>query len=299
MDIRHLRYFIAIVENNFNLSKTAQNLYISQPALSMMIADFENKEDIQLFKRLNGKIVGLTYIGENYYNDAKEIISKYNEMHRNLHKENKEILGEIAIGIPPLILSVIFPDVMPKMILNHPIIQFEIKEKGAFALKSELLLEQVDFAVLLYPEGISKNIIDSFEIHHSELSVFLSPSHPLAHKEVIEWQDLNKAKMAIFDHTFMISHQLKDAFERHNIYPNIIIESSSWDFMLSAVKLNSDILTILPYPIAQQYSSTDFICRKIRDPILWRVTLCRLKKNNYSTVENYIFDLLLKAFKIK
>ncbi|WP_143931453.1 LysR family transcriptional regulator, partial [Rodentibacter pneumotropicus] len=41
MDIRHLRYFVAIVENNFNLSKTAQNLYISQPTLSMMISDFE------------------------------------------------------------------------------------------------------------------------------------------------------------------------------------------------------------------------------------------------------------------
>lgn len=264
-----------------------------------MIADFENKEEVQLFKRLNSKIVGLTYIGENYYHDAKELVSKYNEMHRNLHKGNNEILGNIAIGIPPLILSVIFPDVMPKMILNHPEIQFEIKEKGAFALKSELLLEQVDFAVLLEPEGISKNIIDSFTIHHSELALFLSPAHHLANKAVIEWQDLNKAKMAIFDHTFMISHQLKEAFERHNIYPNIMIESSSWDFMLSAVKLNADILTILPYPIAQQYASPDFICRKIHDPILWRVTLCRLKKNNYSTVANYIFDLLLQAFKIK
>ncbi|OOF68745.1 LysR family transcriptional regulator [Rodentibacter caecimuris] len=299
MDIRHLRYFVAIVENNFNLSKTAQNLYISQPALSMMISDFEHKEEIQLFKRSNGKIMGLTYIGENYYHDAKALITKYNEMHRNLHNEHTKIVGNITIGIPPLILSVVFSDVIPSLILNNPAINITVKEQGAFALKSELLLEQIDLAVLLYPEGISKNIIDSFAIHHSELSLFLSPNHPLANKENIEWEDLNKQKMAIFDKNFMIAHQLKERFERYNIYPNIVIESGSWDFMLNAVKLNHDLLTILPYPIAEQYQSSEFVCRKINEPILWRVTLCRLKKNNYSTVENYIFDLLLKLFKVK
>ena len=65
MDIRHLRYFVSIVDNDFNLSRASLNLYISQPALSMMISDFENKEGVQLFKRAQGKIVGLTYVGEN------------------------------------------------------------------------------------------------------------------------------------------------------------------------------------------------------------------------------------------
>ncbi|VEI47594.1 transcriptional regulator CysB [Actinobacillus equuli] len=55
MDIRHLRYFVAIVDNDFNLSRTSQNLYISQPALSMMISEFEQRENIQLFKRNNNK----------------------------------------------------------------------------------------------------------------------------------------------------------------------------------------------------------------------------------------------------
>lgn len=47
MDIRHLRYFVSIVDNDFNLSRASQNLYVSQPALSMMITEFENRENIQ------------------------------------------------------------------------------------------------------------------------------------------------------------------------------------------------------------------------------------------------------------
>ncbi|MDO5055600.1 MAG: LysR family transcriptional regulator [Pasteurella oralis] len=297
MDIKHLRYFIAIVENNFNLSRTSQNLYISQPALSMMINEFENTEAIQLFKRSQGKIVGLTYIGENYYNDAKEVIRKFNEMNKNLHNKEKSITGNITIGIPPLVLSVLFPGVIPKLILNNPTIQFSIVEEGAYLLRNKLLLENIDFAVLLYPEGIPKNVIDSFEIFRSELAVFLSAEHHLATKEIIEWKDLHNENMVIFDKTFMIYHQLKDAFERHNIYPNIIFESSSWDFLFHSAKSNKNLLTLLPMPTGEQYLSKSFICKRIRNPIPWRVTLCRLKKTAYSSVESHICDMLLKEFK--
>ncbi|MDG6895834.1 LysR family transcriptional regulator [Volucribacter amazonae] len=299
MDIRHLRYFVAIVDNDFNLSRTSQHLYISQPALSMMITEFEQRENVALFKRAQGRIVGLTYVGENYYRDAKEILLKYNQMHKNLHQSTTQLTGNIVIGIPPLVLSVIFSETMPKLILNNPAINFTIKEQGAFILKNELLLENIHFASLLYPERISKNIIDSFVIHHSELAVFCSPEHKLANQEYIHWQDLHTQKMAIFDNTFMIYHQLTEAFETHNIYPQIILQSSSWDFLLNSAKINKDLLTILPYPIAKQYASPDFVCRKIKNPIPWIVTLCRLKKNNYSSVENYIFDSLLKAFSHK
>lgn len=54
MDIKQIRYFIAIVENHFNLSQAAELLYVSQPTLSMMINDFEKRENVKLFKRKRG-----------------------------------------------------------------------------------------------------------------------------------------------------------------------------------------------------------------------------------------------------
>ncbi|QPB42487.1 LysR family transcriptional regulator [Rodentibacter haemolyticus] len=296
MDIKHLRYFISIVDNGFNLSRASQHLYISQPALSIMINEFEQREGIALFKRSQGKIAGLTYIGENYYRDAKDILKRYHDMHTNLHHISKEINGHIRIGIPPLILSMLFSEVIPSLILDNPNIRFSVQETGAFVLKSELLLDKIDFAVLLYPEKIPRTLIDSFEIHASELSVFFSPRHRLAQKEILTWQDLNHEKMVLFDQSFMIHHLLKEAFERYNIYPQIITQSSSWDYLLSAVKSNSELLTILPLPIAEQFPSTEFICRRIEEPIKWKVTLCRLKKSNYSQIEDHILDMLLRKF---
>lgn len=52
MDIKQIRYFIAIVENHFNLSQAAELLYVSQPTLSMMINDFEKEK---MLNYLNAK----------------------------------------------------------------------------------------------------------------------------------------------------------------------------------------------------------------------------------------------------
>lgn len=299
MDIKHLRYFISIVENNFNLSRASQNLYVSQPALSMMINEFEQREKIQLFKRHNSKITGLTYVGENYYREAKELLEKYNQMHKNLHSTEQEISGKINIGIPPLILSVIFPKVLPELIQSHPHIKFEVVEKGAYVLKNELLVENIHFATLLYPENVSRNEIESVEIYQSELAVFCSPKHHFATRKEITWQDLNREKMVIFDHTFMIYQQLEENFNRRQIYPNIVYASSCWDYLYYTAKSTPDVLTILPLATEKLYAADDLVSVRIKEPILWKVTLCRLKKARYSAIESYLFDRLISEFETK
>ncbi|MEG0254748.1 MAG: LysR family transcriptional regulator [Vagococcus sp.] len=296
MDIKQLRYFMTIVENDYNLSRAAELLYISQPTLSMMINDFEKREGVKLFKRERGRIVGLTYLGENYYDDASEVIKKYNEMFSHLHEQLKGVKGTINIGIPPLVLSVVFSTVMPKLILENPDIKFNIKETGAFDLKNDLLLGNVDIAVLLSPTGLADNLIETIEIQKSELAVFVSPQHKLAKKKKIKWQDLDNEKLALFDSTFMIHHLLNETFERHQVHPNIILTSGSWDFMLNSTKINHDIVTILPKPTIDLYQVTDVVCIPMERPVSWKVVLTRLRKENYSKIESYIVDSLTQSF---
>ncbi|MGX7023254.1 LysR family transcriptional regulator [Vagococcus hydrophili] len=296
MDIKQLRYFVTIVDNNFNLSRAAELLYVSQPTLSMMINDFEKREELKLFKRAGGRIKGLTYAGESFYEDAMIVLQNYNDMFTNLHEQFKGMKGTITIGIPPLVLSVVFSTVMPRLILENPEIKFNIKEIGAYDLKNELLLGNVDIAVLLSPTGLADNLIENYEIQRSELSLFVSPSHKLAKRQKVGWSDLDNEKLAIFDSSFMINHLLMDQFERHQVHPNIILTSGSWDFMLNSTKINHDIATILPKPTKDLYQVTDVVCLPMEKPISWQVVLARLRKDNYSKIEAYIIESLTQAF---
>lgn len=185
---------------------------------------------------------------------------------------------------------------MPKLILENLGIQFNLKEIGAYQLKNELLVGNVDIAVLLSPIGIPDNMVEAYEIQRSELAVCLSPRHHLASKTVITWEDLTNEQLALFDPSFMVHHLVMEACERHQVRPNIVLTSSSWDFMLNSTKINHHILTICPKPITELYQLNDIKCIPMEQPISWRVVLTRLHKKNYSEVESFIMDDLLQSF---
>ncbi|WP_314059670.1 LysR family transcriptional regulator [uncultured Vagococcus sp.] len=299
MDIKQLRYFTAIIKHNYNLSHAANMLYVSQPTLSMMVNEFEKKEGVKLFQRERSRITGLTYVGERYYEDALSVLSLYDEMFTHLHDSQAESEGSITIGIPPLVLAVVFSTIMPELILKNPKITIDVKEIGAYQLKDELLLGNVDLAVLLAPAGFNSHLVETYDIQQSELAAFFSSEHPLAKKKAIQWQDFNNQNLAIFDNSFMIHHLLSEAFGRQQVHPNIILTSGSWDYMLNATRINKEIATILPKPIHELYHVEGVTCCPIEKPVVWQVILARLKKKNYSHAESFILDSLLSTFNQK
>lgn len=75
MHIKHLEYFTTIVENNFNLSQSAKILLISQLGLTKFIKEFEEKEEVELFVRSKGRLVDLTPIVKEFYDNALTVLN--------------------------------------------------------------------------------------------------------------------------------------------------------------------------------------------------------------------------------
>lgn len=298
MDIKQLSYFVAIVDNKFNISITSKKLHVSQPALSKAIKSFEEKECTELFIRNNGRLKSLTQSGEIFYNNAKQILKQYDDMINELRSSNKVFKGKIRIGIPPLVLGVVFSKVITNLILNNPDIDFQIIESGAQDLRKLFLLGEIDLAILLKPTNISKNLVIESAIYKDELSAFMPINHHLAIKDTLSWEDLNNEKISIFNNSFMIHHILVNQFKVKNISPIILLQSTSWDFLLQSAK-NSGLITILPSPIKNIISKEKIVERKFYNPLFWEVTLCRPIKETYSYLEEYIYITLLEAFSNK
>jgi DNA-binding transcriptional LysR family regulator len=298
MDIIQLKYFIAIVENDLNLSLASKKLHLSQPALSKYILKFEEEENLKLFERKNGRLSGLTFAGENFYNNAKVVVESHTNMLSDLREQSKQITGSVTIGIPPLILTVLFTEIMAQLITSNPTINFIILELGAFELKKLLLLGEIDFAVILSPSEISPLLFEETMISEDELTLFMSVNNPLSEKKSVEWADLKKIDLAIFNETFMIHHQLKRKFDALKIYPKISLMSGSWDFLLEVTR-TSNFVTILPSPIHWHFNYDDVAEVPIEDPISWKVILTHPIKTHYSRLELYTKESIINYFVYK
>jgi DNA-binding transcriptional LysR family regulator len=296
MDIKQLKNFVEIVESDFNISETSKKVHISQPALSHMILNFEREENIELFKRSNGRLHSLTPAGENFYYNAIELIKQYEEMMEGLRDASSKMKGKIKIGIPPLVNTVLFTEIIPKLIMENPDIQFDIIEMGAFELQKSLILQEIDLAVLLRPSEFKDNKIQEVLIANDDLCAFMSRDHRLACKDKLSWSDLNNESMAIFTESFMIHHYLMTKFESENIRPQIKIRSHSWDYLLHSMK-HSSLITVLPSPMSDFCSSKNIVKVEFDHPINWEVILCRQIKHHYTRIESFVFRSLWEYFK--
>lgn len=295
MDIKQLHYFIIIVESGFNISAASKIIHISQPALSQMITNFEKEQDLTLFKRSKGRLQGLTNAGDLLYTYAKEITEKHDNLMDELQGESKQLHGHIKLGIPPVVISIVFPDLLPRLMRENPGIKFELVELGAEKLKHSFIVQDIPIAVLLGPTGLDPETTEEIVLSRDELTAFMSKDHPLTKNKKIKWSDLDQQTMAIFDTSYMIHHLLKKKFEDEKVEPLLSLQSASWDLQLNTTK-NSNLITVLPAPVEDYYGTPETAQLYFEDPISWEIVLCRKKKNHYSFVEQFVFQSIIDYF---
>lgn len=297
MEIRQLRYLVEIVQNKFNLSVTSQRIHLSQPALSQSIRRMETEYEVELFNRSRGRLISLTAVGESVYQDALDVLDKHDQLMRNMRQAADSMKGRIRIGIPPLVLSVLFTDILAELIASHPNARIEVVEEGAFELRRMLQTEAIDCAIILEPTDLSKMNFEQVLLYHDSLSLFMSKEHPLAGREVVQWSDLKGENFVLFDETYLIHHNVKQKFRSLNMELKIALMSKSWDFLLESVR-HSKFLTFLPRPIEQQYNLIDVVQAPLVKPLDWDVVLVYPKKRHYTGLELAVQHKMAEHFQL-
>lgn len=299
MDINHFFYFAAIVEANLNLSAAAKKIHISQSALSKIITSFEQEEGVLLFNRQNGRLISLTPAGSAFYSAGLKIIDIYDELMTTIMKESGKAKGKVVIGIPPLVVTLIFAQWISDFLVQFPNIELEIIEAGAEELREKFLAHEIDFVALLSPTQITGAEFREYPVYFDELAAFVSKDSNLAGKDQLNWSDLNHRKMAIFNESFTIHRLLTEKFKQTDTQPIISIKSASWDFLLEAAQ-NHDIITVLPKPITQYVDNNkNFVRIPFRDPIIWKVVLTEHISRKQTAAQNFFRQYLLNQCSVR
>src|SRR5262245_17060141 len=99
MELRHLRYFIAVAEEG-HVTRAAERLGIQQPPLSYRIKAMERELDVQLFRR-KARGVELTDAGRAFLDNARAMLAQYDHTFEATRRTARGEQGKIRLGVTP------------------------------------------------------------------------------------------------------------------------------------------------------------------------------------------------------
>jgi DNA-binding transcriptional LysR family regulator len=242
VDIRQLRYFVAIAEEG-TITKAAKSLHIAQPPLSRQLKLIEEELGVLLFERNKKKKVVLTVQGELFLKKAKNILHSLNEAITEVKEFGEEISGSLAIGstiyCAPLMLKA-----LNQFRIIHSQVKFSIWEGTSTRLSDLLENRQIDIAITSGPfpkDNIKMRTLDidpcvlvvpnNLKIDHENIDVNFISSLPLLLLRPSEGTGL-------YD-------QIINEFNQKNLEPNILCECHDSAMLLNLVSTGFGV-TILP-----------------------------------------------------
>ncbi len=178
--------FISVAEN-LSFSKAANDLNISQPAVTRHIKELEERYKTNLFERKSNKIY-LTKAGEKVYNALKEIAQQYRNLDFEIGQMQDSISGEFKIGASSTISQYIIPKVIASFHKRYPKIRIYLLNGNSFEMEKLLLENQVDIA--LVENHSSQSGIRYRDFLDDEIIVVTGKNSVYAKRETIGKDDL-------------------------------------------------------------------------------------------------------------
>ena len=149
MDIRQLRYFMAIVEEG-QISRAAQRLHIAQPPLSLQLKLLEQELGVQLIER-STRSLQLTQAGHSLYQRAEQIVGLVDAAAKEVREQDGAMRGALSIGSPPALGNMYIPDRIKVFHERYPEIHFQWREGNTFRILELLDANVIEFGIVRLP----------------------------------------------------------------------------------------------------------------------------------------------------
>ncbi len=187
MELRHLRYFVAVAEE-LHFGRAAQRLHIVQPALSKQIASLEAELGIQLFNRTKRRVT-ITDAGRALYEEVRVILQRIDRAVETAQMTASGQVGSLDIGfIGPAMWSV-----LPKLLAGHhkrvPDVRFRLAELSSAAQLASLRDGALDAGFVRLPLR-DDDQIELTVIHREPFVVTLPERHRAARADAVDLSEL-------------------------------------------------------------------------------------------------------------
>ncbi len=235
MKLHQLKYLVAIVENNFNITTAAEKIYTSQPGISKQLRLLEDELDLKIFERSGKQLIGLTLLGEDVVKHARKTLQEVENIKRIAQDKNKIETGHFSLATTQTQAKYVLPDVFKRFHARYPDLQLDIQHGSAEQMNDLLDKKQIDFAVASDNTQLSPDIV-KIPCYHWDRVVVFPQDHPLGDLNKPTLADIAKYPIVTYKEPTKGESSLVKRMKAEKLTPNIVFTARDADVIKTYVR---------------------------------------------------------------
>lgn len=236
MELRHLRYFVAVAEE-LHFGRAAQRLNIAQPPLSRQIRDLERELEADLFERLP-RGVQLTAAGRAFLPQARLTLAQAERARRSAQRAAQGETGRLRVGF---IDAATYPGVLPGVLgffrMHLPLIGLSLFEMDSAEQEESLREGRIDVGILQSPPADAERWLHVEEVYSDPLVAALPKSHRSAARSRLALGDLASEGFVLFPRSVdpALHDEIIARCRGAGFSPRIVQEAAAWQTLSGLV----------------------------------------------------------------
>jgi DNA-binding transcriptional LysR family regulator len=234
--IRQLQVF-ASAARHLSFARAAEELHLTQPAISMQVKELEGAVGLPLFDR-SGRQVALTTPGEYFLVHARRMLAALKDAADTMARMKGVESGRLTIGIVST-AKYFVPRLLAGFQRDHPAVELRLEVGNRQALVAQLQGNEVDLAIMGTPPRELDTRAEPFAAN--PLAMVAAPEHPLASLPQVPPELLGSEVFLVREPGSGTRASMEVFFKERRIYPAMIVEMPSNETIKQAVMANMGI----------------------------------------------------------
>ena len=219
LNLRQVEAFKAVIEHG-TVSRAAEVMNISQPAMSKLIAHLEDDTDLRLFERVKGRLAPTPH-GMRLYAEIDRIFAGLRQVENAVEAIRRDEQGRLLIGVMPALSGSFIEGAVSRFLKRQPGVFCAIQSRSSQWITDGLVTRKLDVGLVIAPIDNPYVVAEPLMGHPV---VCIAPlGHRLAEKTVVRPADLAGVPFVAFDPESHTSQRVSGALQAHGVVPETVM----------------------------------------------------------------------------
>ncbi|WP_300464162.1 LysR family transcriptional regulator [Desulfobacula sp.] len=291
INYNYLRSFYHVAKN-LSFTLAAEDLFVTQPAITRQVKVLENLWEMKLFENSRGKIY-LTEEGKYLFDYVKKVF----DYEKEIEMAVEDIRG-LKQGVLRLSTTTYVPNFMAfltnKFKKKYPHIKVQLNHIGSEDSINMLRMGHSEIAIM--PMVKEYTDVDFIHLDNPEVILVVNPDHPLALKGVASLEDLSREPLILKEPGSGTAKVVADFFKQHHITPNIFFELGDTESIKRMVQRGHGVSLLVEYTVSREISEGKLVSIPIEEhKIFLPIHIVYLKDRHFSLPAIAFLNILSKV----